>query len=143
MQPFGINNPGIPPIGNRYVYATNDADVVVDGNLAIAEDAVETFRLNFADFGLPFGQILPIGTTIEVTADSGTLTGTTSYLVPNSIGSIDPTAFSGDKIIFSIGNPNTVATAGDLPIAGTLTVKVSTPKGIITTMNFNYTLSGN
>jgi hypothetical protein len=139
----GVLNPAVAHIANRYVYASNDSNVTKDGIvLNIPEDGSEGFTFTFADFGLPFGQILPAGTNIEVVAEGGTLAGITSYTVPNSIGSSSPNGYSGAEISFVIKNPNTAITVGESPILGTLKVTATTPKGNVTTLIFGYTLLG-
>lgn len=142
-----FSNASLAHIGNRYVYSTTDTGsgsnrVVVDNTLTIAEDESETFALSFADFGMPYGQMLPAGTTIQVTTEGGALVGETSYTVLNSIGSADPNVFNGREFSFTITNPNTLATAGDLPVNGILKIIATTPKGVITTLLFNFTLAG-
>lgn len=144
----GTNNTAFGHIGNRCVYATTDTRADSNHiqsdcpNLVILEDESESFELIFADFGLPFGQILPEGTNIQVTADGGTLVGTSAFTVPNSIGSTNPLVFNGNAINFVIRNPNTAATAGELVINGSLKMTATSPEGIVTVMSFNYTLEG-
>ncbi|MES2674865.1 MAG: Ig-like domain-containing protein [Pseudomonadota bacterium] len=146
-QPGGPN-PLLNHIGNRCVYATTDRglnsnDIEPDcAPLDIREDGIESFELSFADFGEPYGQILPAGTTIQVTADGGTLVGNTSFTVPNSIGSMNPLVFNGNAISFLIRNPNTTATAGELAISGSLKMTATTPEGTVTVMSLNYNLEG-
>ncbi|MES2824449.1 MAG: Ig-like domain-containing protein [Pseudomonadota bacterium] len=144
----GVANSAIDHIGDRCVYATTDRGPNTNGvqidcaDLAIAEDEIESFELSFADFGGPLGQILPAGTSIQVTADGGTLVGNTSFIVPNSIGSMDPLVFNGNAISFVIRNPNTSATTDELAISGSLKVTATTPEGAVTVMSLNYTLEG-
>ncbi len=139
----GTQNPSLAHIANRYVYLTNDPNVVVDGStLVLAEEEAKNFVLAFADFGLPYGQTLPVGTNIQVAASAGTLYGTTSYSVPNTIGSNDATNYSGGFIEFGISNPNTAANAGDSNIGGQILVTITTPNNVTTVQSLNYTLTG-
>jgi hypothetical protein len=124
------------------VYASNDAVTVDSTPSLIPEDGVETFRLTFADFGLPYGQILPKDTNIQISATGGTLGGVTDYTVPNSIGSANPTAYNGQHIDFSILNTNSTLVAGEAPVDGELRITATTPSGRVTTLIFNYTLAG-
>jgi hypothetical protein len=140
----GLLNSNVAHIYGKYVYQTNDGgnNIQRDGlGLIIPEDMSEKFTLTFADFGLPFGQTLPSGTSIEVTVSAGNLEGVTSYTVPNTQGAAN--VYNGQYVDFAIKNSNTVATVGDTPINGTITMKATTPEEVITTLTFDYILSGN
>lgn len=143
----GTLNSSVAHIAGTYVYKTNDSgnNIQVDGlGLIIPEDGSEEFTLTFADFGLPFGQTLPAGTIVQITANGGTVGGDTSYTVPNWIGPFNsPNVYNGQEINFILTNPNTSTTSGELAIDGTITMKATTPADIITVLTFNYTLAGN
>lgn len=144
-----VLNSGITHINGSRVYASNDR-VRSDSNqvvrdltpLVISEDGTERFRLTFADFGLPYGQILPLGTSIQVTANGGLLKGTSNYTVLNGVGSNDPNVYNGQDIDFLIENTNTLATPGETSINGEMIITATTPKGVITQLFFYYTLAG-
>ncbi len=77
------------------------------------------------------GQVMPAGTTISVSTTNGTLLGTTSVTVPNTITAQDYT--------FTISSDATQAAAStgftctNTVASGILTITVTTPGGIITT----------
>lgn len=73
--------------------------------------------------GLNNGLIMPAGTTVVVTTTNGTLSGVTSFTVPNSAG-------AGARITqFSL----VVKTDGIPSTGGVFTVTVTTPKGFVST----------
>ncbi len=136
----GVLNPSIAHIKGKYVYRTNDGgnNVKEDGvGLIIPEDGSKEFILTFADASW---QTLPAGTTVQVTTNGGVLTGDISYTVPETVGASN--IYNGQEIDFTLTNSNTTAIAGDVDINGVLTMKVTTPKGTVKVMTFNYTLTG-
>jgi hypothetical protein len=140
-------NLGYPHILGRRVYETNDKVNVpyVTPDLTpllINEDSYKTFVLTFADFGSPYGQTLPAGTTIQVTVDGGSLIGESSFTVPDGIGTPNELTYGGQEFSFSVKNPNTAANVGDSPIPGFITIKATTPKGTVTMMAYTFSLEG-
>jgi hypothetical protein len=139
---FDGSNSSYPHLGGAKIYESNVGGLVMSPSLTLAEDASEQFTLYLSDDGLPFGQVLPVGTTISIEADKGTLSGTTNFEVPNTSGGGDPSAFSGNAISFFLTNSNSAANAGDSTLNGVLKISATTPKGTITTIFLPYTLTG-
>ncbi|WP_441295141.1 hypothetical protein [Massilia cavernae] len=112
-------------------------------NLAIRDTNPTVFEKNRASatqlaFDLP-GNILPAGTLIEFKTSNGKLLTPTSFVVPNTNDPraeawIYPVQMQSD----AIQNPNTLACSNEVSSAQ-LTVKVTTPMGVITTRNYPVT----
>lgn len=93
-------------------------------------------------FDLP-GNILPAGTKIEFVASNGTLLSAPSYTVPNTA---DPSAALWLYTVQMQSDASQTSPAGIPPLYcsnaisnGTLTVKVTTPSGFITTRSYPVT----
>jgi hypothetical protein len=135
-------NPTYVHINGARVYRSNIGGVIENSSLTLAEETFEQFTLYFSDDGLPFGQILPAGTSVTVVASAGTLAGNTTFTLPNSIGGNDPNVYNGNAMSFSLSNPNTVANAGDTTLNGILKITVTTPKGNESIITLGYVLTG-
>ena len=75
--------------------------------------------------GRKYGFVMPAGTTIAITTTNGTLSGATSFTVPNSAG------FGAGITSFAF----TMKSDGTHSSGGVLTVTVTTPKGFTSTSN--------
>ncbi len=125
------------------IYKSNDPLVPENASaLQIAEDSAQNFSVRYADLGLPLGQTLPEGTTIQITVDGGSLIGESSFTVPNTIGTGKTTTYGGQTLSFAVKNPNTSANTGDSPIPGFITVKATTPHGTVTSLTYGFDLEG-
>jgi hypothetical protein len=83
----------------------------------------QEFNFNFADNGIP-NQIMPFGTTVEVTISAGTLQGATNYTVGNS-----------NSAGFSQMNFFVIQEADSEPQNAILTITITSPNGFITSLN--------
>jgi len=100
--------------------------------------ATATFRITDVN-----GNAMPVGTTITFATNNGTLTGTTSFVVPNTSAKVatSPAAFDYTVGLKSdatftaavVGPPAVAAFCTDATPSGTLTVTVATPLGIVST----------
>jgi Bacterial Ig-like domain (group 1) len=137
------SNPSLPHLSDTCVRASNDSAVAVNESaLTLAEDATEEFQLLFADFATPYGHVLPSGTQVEVSVENGTLSGTSSFTVPNSCGVADKNDYGGQSMSFLITNPNTATSDDDTTKSAIVTIKVTTPKGDVTDFGYVFTLMG-
>lgn len=99
------------------VYQDNDAGVNVDIP-ALLDGQNFGFTLDFSDTA---GQAMPFGTTVEVAVSAGSVEGTTNFTVPNTL--------SASSIGFIIVNP-----VLDDPAVGTLTITITSPSGVETSI---------
>lgn len=83
----------------------------------------QEFNFSFADTGVP-NQIMPFGTTVEITLSAGTLQGVTNYTVGNS-----------NLAGFSKMNFFVIQEAGNTPQTAILTMTITSPNGVITSLN--------
>lgn len=83
----------------------------------------QEFNFYFADTGTP-NQTMPFGTTVGVTLSAGTLQGLTSFIVSNN-----------SQEGFSQMNFFVVQEAGGLPQTAVLTITITAPNGLITSLN--------
>ena len=83
----------------------------------------QEFNFYFADTGTP-NQTMPFGTTVGVTLSAGTLRGLTSFIVSNN-----------SQEGFSQMNFFVVQEAGGLPQTAVLTITITAPNGLITSLN--------
>lgn len=129
------------------VFSGSDAVITINGGATIAlppctggggVGAPSTFTVTVVDL---HGNAMPAGTTVAFSSDNGTVTSSASYTVPSTSGC--RTGASCPALAAS-------ATFGDIPVTmksdatwatgvctntnanGTFTVKVTTPKGVIT-----------
>jgi len=89
------------------------------------------------------GNALPVGTTISFATSNGTITGTSSFIVPNTNANVttSPTAFDYTVSLKSdatftaavAGPPAVAAFCTDTTPSGTLTATVISPLGIVST----------
>lgn len=103
-----------------------------------------TFNVTVVDVN---GNAMPAGTTVAFTKDNGTITSDASYIVPDTIGcrtgggcpvsagsatfgDIPVTMKSDATFTFVSGGTNTCSNSTP---SGTFTVKVTSPKGLVTT----------
>jgi len=111
---------------------------------SIARNATRTYQLYFADTAL---QTMPIGTTVAVTSSKGSISGTSSFTVANTIGTnraiseaqlnanisfkdaINNGLFGGQVLSFAIQNDLGATSPSTETI---LTVKITAPSGIET-----------
>ena len=100
------------------VYANNDSNIDV-AIPAIADGDSISLRLAVTDSA---GQTMPEGTTISVTSSVGDIDGITDATIGNTLGA--PAVLD-----FIIANP----VDGD-PEVGTLTVEITAPSGIVTSL---------
>jgi len=89
------------------------------------------------------GNAMPVGTTITFATSNGSLTGTSSFVVPNTNANVatSPTVFDYTVSLKSdasftaavVGPPPVAASCTDATPVGTLTVTVTTPLGAVST----------
>jgi len=111
------------------VMAESDANIVVTPNpVTISSSTTAAGRANFSvsALGRATNQIMPAGTTIEVSTDYGKLVGDSSFTVPNTT---DAAASMHTFTIEGTGE------AG----SGTITITVTTPSGVISTTTLSVT----
>jgi len=90
-----------------------------------------TFILQVRDLR---GQVMPAGTTITVTTTNGTLSGPTSFTVPNTTTAFDyHITIQSDATQALNATPPPTYTCTNAKTIGILTVTVTTPGGITTT----------
>ncbi len=132
---------------DRCVDGTAFANTPVRFLLAIRDNNPTVYASNTAaalgiDKDLP-GNILPAGTKIEVTTSNGKLLSTNSYIVPNtneSNASIWTYALSLQSDAIQSGASGAAPlVCSDASHNGVLTVRVTTPLGIVTETSFNVT----
>jgi hypothetical protein len=140
------------------VFSTSSAIITINNGATIAlppctlagAGAPRTFTVTVVDLN---GNAMPAGTTIAFSADNGTITSDASITVPNTAGC--RTGFAGCPASAgsaTFGNiPVTMKsdatfTAGPPPLCtdsngsiGTFTVKVTSPRGLITTSSVGVT----
>ncbi|QBG35727.1 Ig-like domain-containing protein [Litorilituus sediminis] len=103
------------------VYANNSGQPSVDIP-DIADGSFQQFTFNFADTGIP-SQTMPFGTTVTVEASAGELQGDTTYTVGNN--NRQGSASMKFWLINEAGGN------ADLAI---ITIKVASPKGLVTSL---------
>ena len=133
----------LPGLFEREIVASN-RDPIDSFRTPITRGASQSYSLLFGDTAL---QTLPLGSTIDITTDSGELVGQTSFTVGNTIGTgfavtqaeldsqitlLDALAqgvFGGQQIRFSLKN-----TLGDGEAATTanLELTITSPGGVVT-----------
>jgi len=112
------------------VMATSDAKIeIVPDPIVVPRDGVISITVRVQD---EKGNMMPADTSIAISVDSGigTLSGQTSYIVPNTSekGPLELTV---------------TLKAGNQAATGNLTVKVTTPRGISTEKSANVTVKEN
>jgi hypothetical protein len=131
------------------VNGTPFVNTAVTLQLAIRDSNPTVFALNRpgkAPIPLPFdlpGNILPAGTKIEFSASNGTILGERSHVVPNTA---DPSAQLWVYTVQMQSDATQTSPAGLPPLycsnsvaAGALTVKVTTPSGVVTSKSYAVT----
>jgi hypothetical protein len=88
----------------------------------IADGTAQEFNFSFADTGIP-NQTMPTDTTVAIEISSGEIIGQTSYLVGNN----NSEGFS--NMNFFVINP-----AESTPEIAVLTITITTPKGVVTSL---------
>jgi hypothetical protein len=88
----------------------------------ILDGATQEFVFNFADTGTP-NQTMPMGTTVTVSSSKGELEGETSFTVGNN-----------NREGFTQMNFFLFNTLGGDSVTAILTINITTPKGVITTL---------
>lgn len=86
------------------------------------------FNFYFADTGTP-NQTMPFGTTVDVALSAGTLAGATSLTVGNNA-----------KAGFSLLNFSVIQEAGNDPQNASLTLTITSPSGVVSTLSFDLKL---
>jgi len=132
-------------IGGEFVLLTNDTgnNITVDGGVqidnsgtvALTENEIIldeghsiSLTLHVSDDALGLGQILPSGTAISISTNFGSVTGNTSFIVPDSIGYNNVTGadqYGGNSINFSLVNTNSTTDTGNTTQSGTLSIQVT------------------
>jgi hypothetical protein len=65
-------------------------------------------NLSIADDAWGLGQILPAGTVVNISSSAGSVSGTTSFTINNSVGYINTQGidqYGGTTVTFSLDNP--------------------------------------
>ncbi len=88
----------------------------------------QSFIFSFADTGTP-NQTMPLGTTVDIAISAGDLQGQTSYTVGNN-----------NLAGFSQMNFFVIQEAGSDPQTAILTITITSPSGVITSLNRNIEL---
>jgi len=83
----------------------------------------QAFSFYFADTGIP-SQTMPLGTTVNISSSAGTLQGLTSFTVTNN----NLAGFS--RMDFFI-----IQEAGAQPQTAVLTIDITSPSGVVTSLN--------
>jgi hypothetical protein len=122
-----------------------------DANPTVFSSNQENTAPLFLPFDLP-GNILPAGTKIEFTSSNGTILSGTSFIVPNTnepsaaawiypvLLQSDATQTGAAPATTTPGAAPAVSYACTNPVtSGLLTVKVTTPRGLITTRSYSVT----
>ena len=142
------------------VFSSSSADISINGGAAIALNACSlvngnvpsSFIVTVVDIN---GNAMPAGSTVAFSSDNGTIVSDAAYVVPDTIGcrtgyagcpASAASATFGDIFIrmksdatFTVGTPPAPNTCVNSSPAGTFTVKVTSPKGLITTLSTSVT----
>ena len=94
----------------------------------IANGDSQTFNFSFADTGTPV-QTMPLGTTVNVSLSAGTLQGETSFTVSNN-----------NQPGYSQMNFTVIQEAGSEPQTAVLTITITAPSGLVTSLTRNIAL---
>lgn len=103
---------------------TDDVGGAITLNSTATTKATATFTITAQ--GEKTGQVMPQGTTIDVSTTHGSMKGDSSFTVPNTI---DP---NGSQHTFTIEGKGEAG-------SGVITVKVTTPSGVISTHTISVT----
>ncbi|MEW6729191.1 MAG: Ig-like domain-containing protein [Pseudomonadota bacterium] len=125
------SNRSLNVFGNQLiVMAESHANITdnVGGAITLNSTATikDTATFTITAQGIQTGQVMPMGTTIEVSTDYGTMKGDSSFTVPNTT---NPNASQHSFTIEGEG------AAG----SGVITIKVTTPSGVISTHTIDVT----
>ena len=142
------------------VFSSSSATISINGNAAIALPACvpasgitpATFTVTVVDVN---GNAMPAGTQVRFSSDNGTITSSDTYIVPDTIGCRTNNPVTGAAYIcpassasatfmniavtmksdatWTPGTPPAPNTCANSTPAGTFTVTVTSPKGLITT----------
>lgn len=135
----------VPVLLSHCVDGTPFVNVLKTLRIAIRDGNLTVFlgnRAGIAPLRLPFdlsGNILPAGTTIAFSTSNGTILSGASFTVPNTnepsaAAWIYPVSMQSDAIQ---SGPDTNYVCVNTVTSGLLTVKVTTPLGIITTQTYS------
>lgn len=137
------------------VFSTSSADITINGGAVIplppcapaGVGAPLTFTVTVVDQN---GNAMPAGTTVAFSSNNGTVTSSTPYVVPDT--TVCRTGYAGcpasagtvtfGNISVTMKSDDTWDTGACTAVngnTGTFTVKVTTPKGIITNATMNVT----
>lgn len=118
--------------GSTKIWDESDGTNLLNSLTALAPGASSTFTVQFFDSA---GQIMPSGTSLSVTASQGTL-DSNGFTVPNT------TQAGGNRTSFGITNNIDPATPGTPGTSSTISILVTTPKGIESNIRFSLALQG-
>ena len=147
---FGTNPPTV------IVFSSSEATITINGGFGIslppcggAPGAPLTFGVTVVDVN---GNAMPAGTTVAFSTDNGTITSSTPFIVPDTAGcrsgysgcpASAASATFGDILVTMksdatftaavVGPPAVPAACTNTNANGTFTVKVTSPRGLVTT----------
>jgi hypothetical protein len=122
--------------GSDAVITLNNPGTDLGGCTPGLTQTVRSFSALITDLN---GNPMPAGTQVAVTSENGTLTGDRSYLFPNT--SDQPTV---PQLNFNLANDSPknaggVCTGADPTLIGNLIIKVTTPRGVVTSRSVSIT----
>ena len=106
------------------LYASNNPNSD-NASISIATDEKQNFKAVFIDRA---GQVPPFGSTVTITSSAGTVTDVGSTTIPNT------NVEGGFAVSFAIENSEVEA------VIATVTVSLTTEKGIVSTVRFTVNL---
>lgn len=117
--------------GAETILTNSDGSVVYQNSLTgdsapladVSNGGSQEFNFYFADSGSP-NQTMPLGTTVDVSLGAGSLLGQTSLIVSNN-----------NQAGFSRMNFFVVQEAGNDPQTAILTINITSPSGVVTSLN--------
>jgi hypothetical protein len=142
------------------VFSSSDADITINNGAAIALNSCSitngnvpsTFIVTVVDVN---GNAMPAGTTVAFSSDNGAIVSDTPYVVPDTIGcrssyagcpaSVGTATFMDIPVTmksdatFTLGTNGAANTCSNSSPFGTFTVKVTSPKGLKTTLTATVT----
>jgi hypothetical protein len=144
------SNLALEHINTNYVITTNDngSNVQTDGGITVNAGGSSTrtdgvieldegfslpLTLAIADDASGLGQILPAGTQVSISTSFGSVSGATSFVIPNSVGYLNADGsdqYGGSFAFFSLTNTNSTTNAGDTTQGGTLTIDFIFPSSL-------------
>jgi hypothetical protein len=133
---------GINPVDGPIIVNATGTSGVIGSNIILDEGFALPMQLVVADDAAGLGQILPAGTAITISTSFGSVTGTTSFTVPNSVGYLNSDGtdqYGGSEVSFSLVNTNSTTTTGDTNQSGLITFSFVFPQ-LSSQATFSFTM---